>query len=111
MKIKYHYDSEVDAIAIEIDIKKSDITIELTEHILVDMTNDGKLAGLEILDASEELSKLFNRAVSKEEMKQLLCEIKPESANGYLLQFESPQKKQKAASVLIPLYQSPLASV
>jgi uncharacterized protein YuzE len=101
------YDPNADAISVAIDMKKSDVTIELTEHILIDMTNDGKLAGLEILDASEEISKIFNRIVGKDEIKQLLCEIKQEPKNEYLVQFKSP-KKNELATLLIPLYKSPV---
>ncbi|NYZ77561.1 DUF2283 domain-containing protein [Candidatus Micrarchaeota archaeon] len=108
MRIKYNYELDADAVVIEIDMQKSDYTIELTEHILVDVTSDMKLVGIEILDASVELSKLFNRAVSKDEMKQLLCKIKQEP-NEYLVQFQSP-KKNESANLLIPLYRSPLIS-
>ena len=108
MRIKYNYESDADAVVIEIDMQKSDYTIELTEHILVDVTSDMKLVGIEILDASAELSKLFNRVVSKDEMKQLLCRITQEP-NEYLVQFQSP-KKNESANLLIPLYKSPLIS-
>ncbi len=104
MKIQYNYDPDADIIAVEINMQKSDYTLELTEHILVDVTNDMKLVGIEILDASEEISKLFNRHVSKNEMKQLLCKIKQEP-NEYLVQFKSPQKNENA-NLFIPLYRS-----
>ena len=103
------YDSEADAISLEINTKKVYKTIELTEHILVDITNDGKVVGLEILDASDEISKLFNRIVSKIEIKQLLCQIKQEPENEYLIQFRSPRKNQ-VANLLFPVYKSPLIS-
>ena len=102
-----NYDSVADAITVEVTAKKSDVTIELTEHILIDMTNDGKLVGLEILDASEEISKIFNRLMAKEEISQLLCQIKQEPKNEYLIQFKSPQRNEFAA-FLIPLYKSPV---
>ena len=89
--------------------QKADVTIELTEHILIDITNDGKLVGLEILDASEEISKIFGRIVSKEEIQKLLCDVKQESANEYLIGFKSPDKKE-SATLLIPLYQRPLVA-
>lgn len=103
------YDDEADAISVDIGVKKAHMTIELTEHILIDITSNGQITGLEILDASEEISKLFNRMVSKTEIKQLLCQIKQEPNNGYLLQFNSPKKNQRA-NVLVPLYRSPLIS-
>lgn len=107
--VKYNYDSEVDAISIGVGMQRSYFTIELTEHILVDITGAWKFVGIEILDASKEISKIFNRAVSKEEMKQLLCEIKQEPKNEYLIQFKSPQKAVQV-NLLIPLYRSPIIS-
>jgi uncharacterized protein YuzE len=107
MNARYNYDSDADAIAIGIGAKKPDHSVELTEHIIVDLTGDLKLAGIEILSASEEISKIFNRAVGKGEMKQLLCEIRQEPKNEYLIQFKSPQKNEKA-NLLIPLYRSPI---
>ena len=107
MKVRYSYDAEANAITVEVGRQKAGTTIELTEHILIDITRDGKLAGLEILDASEEISKIFNRAVSKNEIGKLLCEIKQEPANEYLVQFKSPQKNE-SANLLIPIYKSPI---
>lgn len=103
------YDQEADAIYVDISDKKAQKTIELTEHILVDFASNGQIVGLEILDASEEISKLFNRVVSKAEIKQLLCGIKQEPDNEYLIQFNSPNKNQ-VANLLFPLYRSPLIS-
>ena len=104
-KVKY----DPDAISLDISVKKVHRTIELTEHILIDITNDGQLVGLEILDASEEISKVFNRVVSKAEIKQLLCQIRQEPNNEYLIQFKSPKKNQ-VANFLFPVYRSPLIS-
>jgi len=106
--MKIEYDPNVDVIGIGINMKKSDYTIELTEHILVDVTNDMKLVGIEILDASEEISKMFNRAVSKDEIKHMLCEIKQEP-NEYIVRFKSPQKNE-SANLFIPVYRSPILS-
>jgi uncharacterized protein YuzE len=107
MKFKYDYDSDADAISIDVGSLKSDITIELSEHILVDLSSEGKLVSIEIIEASSEISRLFNRAVSKDEIKQMLCEIKQEPENEYLIQFKSPGKNE-SANLLIPLYKSPV---
>jgi uncharacterized protein YuzE len=103
------YDEEADTISVDISTKKADRTIEITEHILVDITSDGQVSGLEILDASEEISKIFARAVPKSEIRQLLCQIKQEPNNEYLIQFNSLKKKQ-VANGLFPIYKSPLIS-
>jgi len=107
MKKNISYDPDVDAISVEISPKKSDVTVELTEHILVDMTNDKKIVGIEILDASKELSRLFGRVLPKKEIQQLLYHFEPAPKNDYLIQFESPQKKERA-NLLIILYKSPI---
>ncbi len=101
------YDSDADAIAVHVRREKSDITAELTEHISIDMTNGGKVVGLEILDASEEISKLFGRIVGKKEIQHLLCQVIQKPNDQYLVQFKSPQNNQ-LANLLIPLYRSPL---
>ena len=52
--MKIHYDAEVDALYIEL-LSLAPGTAEnreLTEDIIANYTPDGKLAGLEILDAS-----------------------------------------------------------
>jgi len=103
------YDTESDAITVKISPEKSDHTAEFTEHILIDLTSKGKIISVEILDASEEISKLFGRAVPKKEIRQLLCQIKHEPENEYLIQFRSPQKNE-LATLIIPLYRSPLIS-
>jgi uncharacterized protein YuzE len=105
-----NFDPEADAIAVAISAKKVYRTIELTEHILVDVTDSGQIVGLEILDASEEISKLFGRAVSKAEIKDLLCQIRQKPNDEYLIQFSSPKKNNQVATYLFQLYRSPLIS-
>lgn len=107
MKVNYNYDDDADAVSIEVGDKKSDLTIEWGEHILVDISNDWKLVGIEIMDASVEISKLFNRVLSKDEIRNLLCDIKQDPSNEYLLQFKS-KKTNESANLLFPLYKSPL---
>ncbi len=109
MKARYDYDPETDSITVAIGAQKSDITIELTENLIIDITSDWKFVGLEILSASVEISKIFNRAVSKKEIAGLLCEIKQEPKNEYLIQFKSAQKNE-SANLLVPLYRSPITA-
>ena len=108
MKIDYNYDAEADAISVVISVKKADVTVELTEHLLADLTNDGKVVGFEILDASDEISKMFGRVVTREELKQLLFDISPQPRNQYILHFYNPKTKENA-NFLFPLYRSPIA--
>ena len=55
--MKFEYDKEVDAayIYLEHPIKEGEAkkTIELNENIIIDFNENGKLLGIEILDASK----------------------------------------------------------
>ena len=59
--LRSEYDKDVDAayIYLEYPIKKGQVkeTIELNENIAVDFDKDGKLIGIEILEASKHLNK------------------------------------------------------
>lgn len=110
MKVRYAYDPDADAISIAVGSRKSDATIELSERILIDITNDWKLVGIEIIDASAEISRLFNRALGKDELKQLLCEVRESPADEYLVQFKT-HRSGESANLLIPLYRSPITCV
>jgi len=53
--MKISYDPEVDALDIEFQKGKYDISEELVEGIIVDYTKDGKIISIEILDASKKV--------------------------------------------------------
>jgi len=59
--MKFEYDKEVDAayIYLEHPIKEGEAkkTIELNENIIIDFNEQGKLLGIEILDASKIMNK------------------------------------------------------
>jgi len=101
------YDPEADAIAVKVGREKSYVTAELTEHILVDFDYKERVVGVEILDASAELEKIFGRLVSKKEIQQLMVSIIQKPHNEYLLQFKSPKRNQ-VATLLFPVYESPI---
>lgn len=50
--MKVHYDKEVDALYIELSNQKPDGVIEIAEGVNIDTTTDGKLSGIEIINAS-----------------------------------------------------------
>lgn len=104
-----NYDPDADAVSLKLRSAKSHMTAEITEHILLDLDSNNNPIGLEILDASEEISKAFGRIVSKNEIKQILCNFEQEPNNQYRIQFNSPVKKEHA-SIIIPLYKSPIIS-
>ena len=66
--MKIHYDAEVDALYIEL-LPLAPGTAEnrdLTEEIIANYSPDGKLAGLEILDASQVLGEQLQEIIVEE---------------------------------------------
>jgi uncharacterized protein YuzE len=60
--MKIEYDREVDALYVRLQEKYVERTIEIQEGINIDLDKDGKLIGIEILDATERysLADIFN---------------------------------------------------
>ena len=54
--MKMQYDKKVDALYIPLRKGKYSHTEKITEDILVDVTKGGKVIGIEILDASENVA-------------------------------------------------------
>lgn len=54
--MKVHYDEKVDALYLSLGDQKPDGVIEISEGINIDTTSDGKLTGIEILNASEKMN-------------------------------------------------------
>jgi uncharacterized protein YuzE len=54
--MKVSYDGEVDALYINIASGKPDGVIEVKEGINIDVSREGKILGIELLDASEKVS-------------------------------------------------------
>jgi uncharacterized protein YuzE len=54
--MKVTYDKDVDAIYIALTPLKPEGVIEVAEGINIDVTEDGKIVGIELLDASEKVS-------------------------------------------------------
>lgn len=55
--MKIEYDSDADAIYIQLKDKKADDNIDLEEGLTVDLDENRNIIGIEILDASKKLSK------------------------------------------------------
>lgn len=51
--MRVHYDQEVDAVYIQMDDSIPDGVVETKEGVNIDTTEDGRLTGIEILDASK----------------------------------------------------------
>jgi uncharacterized protein YuzE len=62
--MKIEYDREVDALYVRLQEKYVARTIEIEEGLNLDLDENGKLIGLEVLDATERysLSDIFNVA-------------------------------------------------
>jgi uncharacterized protein YuzE len=54
--MKVNYDKEVDAVYIELSKAKPEGVIEVAEGINIDVTSDGKIVGIELLDATQKVS-------------------------------------------------------
>jgi uncharacterized protein YuzE len=72
--MKIHYDTEVDALYIELLTLEPGTaeSRELTEEIIADYSPDGKLAGLEILDASLVLGAQLQEVIVEESSEGVL---------------------------------------
>ncbi len=60
--MKIEYDREVDAVYIYLQQKEVAKTVELTPGVNVDLDEDGKLIGIEVLEATQQysLADIFN---------------------------------------------------
>lgn len=53
--MKVSYDKEVDALYIELSTQKPDGVIEIEEGINIDVTSDGNIVGIELIDAAKKM--------------------------------------------------------
>lgn len=53
--MKVSYDKEVDALYIELSAQKPDGVIEIEEGINIDLTSDGNIVGIELIDATKKI--------------------------------------------------------
>jgi uncharacterized protein YuzE len=54
--MKIQYDEEVDALYLKLGDQNPDGVIEITEGVNIDTTTDGKITGIEILNASNKMN-------------------------------------------------------
>lgn len=54
--MKIHYDPKVDAVYIELAKGKYEISREISDSVVVDEDKNGKVLGIEILDAKKNIS-------------------------------------------------------
>lgn len=53
--MRVYYDKEVDALYIKLGSKSPDGVIEISEGVNLDTTSEGKIVGIEILNASKKM--------------------------------------------------------
>ena len=53
--MKVYYDKEVDALYLKMGTQQPDGVVEVSDGINVDTTSEGKIVGIEILDASKKI--------------------------------------------------------
>lgn len=54
--MKVYYDGEVDALYLKLDNKAPEGVIEISEGVNLDTTSEGKIVGIEILNASKKMN-------------------------------------------------------
>lgn len=68
-KIQIDYDEEFDDLYVYKKDKKSDFSVNLGDFV-IDVSKDGSINGIEILEASDTLSKLLNTNITTSDIKQ-----------------------------------------
>jgi uncharacterized protein YuzE len=70
--MKVTYDREVDAVYLSLSNLKPQGVIEVAEGINIDVTEDGKIVGIELLDASEkvQLDTLLTYEIAAESIRE-----------------------------------------
>lgn len=69
-----YYDKNVDALYIKLGNKVADGVIEITEGVNLDTTSEGKIVGIEILDATKKMDIKTILSYNLELDKKLLTE-------------------------------------
>ncbi|MCL4352846.1 DUF2283 domain-containing protein [Patescibacteria group bacterium] len=62
--MKIHYDSKDDAVYIELAKGKYDVSREISDSVVVDEDKNGKVLGIEILDASDNIPSFDPKKIS-----------------------------------------------
>ena len=62
--MKVRYDKDADAIYIKIAEEEYEVSEEIGSGVVIDLSKEGKIIGMEILDASEKFSKTRLKEIS-----------------------------------------------
>jgi len=108
---KVTYDEETDALSIDFSAKKTYASLEVSAHFVVDVAATNQPTGIELLNASEVLGKLFGFKVKKSDLHKLSFNVNKEAIEKNEELYATFQLGEKQARVLIPTnYQSPVAA-
>ena len=66
--MRFHYDKKVDALYIRFDESAYRESDEVAEGVILDYDRQGKLIGLEILDAAKKLPVKFQSSLKRNEL-------------------------------------------
>jgi uncharacterized protein YuzE len=70
--MKITYDKDVDAVYIQLSLQQPEGVIEVADGINIDVSADGKIVGIELLDATEKVSleSLLSYEISAETLRE-----------------------------------------
>jgi len=70
--MKITYDKEVDAVYIQLSVGQPEGVIEVADGINIDVSSDGKIVGIELLNATEKVSleSLLSYEISAETLRE-----------------------------------------
>ncbi len=86
--MKIYYDREADALYIKLSNKKPEGVVEIEEGVNLDTTEEGKIVGIEILDASQKIDLQtilhYSLALSKEDLSSVVSNKSLQETNNSL---------------------------
>ncbi len=104
------YDPDSDSMYVNISSRKVYLSVEFGEKLLLDISESRIPVGVEILTASQFISDLFGKQVSKKEVKNVLCSVTQKDA--IYLNFEMHGARRETARFALPkIYRSPILAV
>ena len=70
--MKITYDKDVDAVYIQLSVEQPEGVIEVADGINIDVSSDGKIVGIELLNATEKVSleSLLSYEISAETLRE-----------------------------------------
>ena len=70
--MKITFDKDVDAVYIQLSLQQPEGVIEVADGIKIDISSDGKIVGIELLDATEKVSleSLLSYEISAETLRE-----------------------------------------